>query len=88
MRIGLYPGTFDPITHGHIDIIRRASKLVDRLVAQAAPFAPVYHLGQRVEALSGDRATGFRLATSAGTEIACKAVVIADGVPGVSEVIG
>jgi pantetheine-phosphate adenylyltransferase len=31
-RIGLYPGTFDPITNGHIDIITRSAKLVDRLV--------------------------------------------------------
>lgn len=31
-RIGVYPGTFDPITLGHADIIRRGSKLVDRLV--------------------------------------------------------
>ena len=31
-RIGLYPGTFDPITFGHIDIIRRAFRLVDHLV--------------------------------------------------------
>jgi pantetheine-phosphate adenylyltransferase len=32
MRIGVYPGTFDPITLGHMDIIRRGAKLVDRLV--------------------------------------------------------
>ncbi len=31
-RIGIYPGTFDPITLGHADIIRRSSKLVDRLI--------------------------------------------------------
>ena len=31
-RIGVYPGTFDPVTLGHIDIIRRGAKLVDRLV--------------------------------------------------------
>ena len=31
-RIGLYPGTFDPITNGHIDIIGRAVKLVDKLI--------------------------------------------------------
>ncbi|WP_338465821.1 pantetheine-phosphate adenylyltransferase [Novosphingobium sp. ZN18A2] len=31
-RIGVYPGTFDPITLGHIDIIRRGAKLVDRLI--------------------------------------------------------
>ena len=32
MRIGVYPGTFDPVTYGHMDIIRRGAKLVDRLV--------------------------------------------------------
>ena len=31
-RIGVYPGTFDPVTLGHIDIIRRGAKLVDQLV--------------------------------------------------------
>ena len=31
-RIGIYPGTFDPITRGHADIIRRAARLVDRLI--------------------------------------------------------
>jgi len=35
-RIGLYPGTFDPITLGHMDIIRRAAKLVDHLVVGVA----------------------------------------------------
>ena len=32
VRIGVYPGTFDPITLGHMDIIRRGAKLVDRLI--------------------------------------------------------
>jgi pantetheine-phosphate adenylyltransferase len=32
MRIGVYPGTFDPVTLGHADIIRRGAKLVDRLI--------------------------------------------------------
>lgn len=32
MRIGIYPGSFDPVTYGHIDIIMRASKLVDHLI--------------------------------------------------------
>ena len=31
-RVGIYPGTFDPITRGHLDIIRRGAKLVDRLI--------------------------------------------------------
>lgn len=32
MRIGYYPGSFDPVTNGHLDVIRRAGALVDRLV--------------------------------------------------------
>lgn len=35
-RVGVYPGTFDPITLGHMDIIRRASKVVDRLIVAVA----------------------------------------------------
>lgn len=35
-RIGIYPGTFDPVTHGHMDIIRRSLKVVDRLVVGVA----------------------------------------------------
>jgi pantetheine-phosphate adenylyltransferase len=32
MRVGLYPGSFDPVTFGHVDIVRRAGRLLDRLV--------------------------------------------------------
>ena len=49
-RVGLYPGTFDPITNGHIDIIRRASKIVDRLVIGVAINAgkgPLFTLPER-----------------------------------------
>ena len=35
-RIGIYPGTFDPITKGHLHIIKRASKLVDKLIISVA----------------------------------------------------
>jgi len=32
LRVGLYPGSFDPVTYGHVDIVRRAAHLVDKLV--------------------------------------------------------
>jgi pantetheine-phosphate adenylyltransferase len=51
-RVGLYPGTFDPITNGHLDIIRRAVKLVDHLVLGVAINAskgPLFSLQERVE---------------------------------------
>ena len=35
-RVGIYPGTFDPITNGHVDIIRRAARIVDRLIVGVA----------------------------------------------------
>ncbi|MBW8733953.1 MAG: pantetheine-phosphate adenylyltransferase [Asticcacaulis sp.] len=63
-RIGLYPGTFDPITNGHSDIIGRAVKLVDRLVIGVAKNigkAPMFSLDERVEmireqiSIHGDR---------------------------------
>ena len=69
MRIGLYPGTFDPITLGHIDIIRRASLLVDRLVLGVAinrDKAPLFNLEERVEMLEKDCAD---LSEQTGTEI-------------------
>ncbi len=37
IKTGLYPGTFDPVTRGHLDIIMRSSKLVDRLVIGVLP---------------------------------------------------
>jgi pantetheine-phosphate adenylyltransferase len=49
--IGLYPGTFDPVTLGHLDIIKRAVKLVDHLVigvATNAPKNPMFTLEERV----------------------------------------
>lgn len=55
MRIGLYPGTFDPITNGHADIIGRAVKLVDRLVigvAQNIGKGPMFSVDERVEMIS------------------------------------
>ncbi len=51
-RVGLYPGTFDPITNGHLDIIGRAVKLVDQLIIGVAvnrDKGPLFSLEERVE---------------------------------------
>ena len=61
MRIGLYPGTFDPVTNGHLDIIGRAVKLVDRLVIGVArndDKGPLFTTNERVEMLR-EEATRF-----------------------------
>jgi thioredoxin reductase (NADPH) len=57
-----------------------AAELIDRLVEQAAPFAPVYHLGQRVETLARQPDGRWLVGTSAGTLIDAAAVIVAAGV--------
>lgn len=57
MRIGFYPGTFDPVTLGHSDIIRRALRLVDQLVIGVAinrDKGPLFSLEERVALLEAD----------------------------------
>jgi pantetheine-phosphate adenylyltransferase len=52
LRVGIYPGTFDPITNGHTDIIRRAARVVDRLVVGVARNdgkGPLFSTNERVE---------------------------------------
>ena len=69
MRIGLYPGTFDPITLGHLDIISRAALLVDRLVIGVAinrDKGPLFSLEDRVAMIKAECAA---LGTATGTEI-------------------
>lgn len=69
MRIGLYPGTFDPITLGHIDIIQRATALVDRLVIGVAinrDKGPLFSLEERVAMVEAEcesiaKATGCEI---------------------------
>ena len=69
MRVGLYPGTFDPITLGHLDIIRRAAALVDKLVIGVAinrDKGPLFSLEERVAMIEAEvgelsEATGIEI---------------------------
>lgn len=70
MRTGLYPGTFDPITLGHIDIIKRARVLVDKLVIGVAvnrDKQPLFNLPERVAMVTAEAA---KLSRDIETEIA------------------
>lgn len=69
MRVGLYPGTFDPVTMGHLDIIKRAALLVDRLVIGVAinrDKGPLFTLEERVAMIESECAA---LSKETGTEI-------------------
>lgn len=56
-RIGLYPGTFDPVTNGHLDVIGRAARLLDKLVVGVAMNTgkgPMFSLEERVELVTAE----------------------------------
>jgi len=56
-RVGLYPGTFDPVTNGHLDVIGRAARLLDRLVVGVSVStgkAPLFSLEERVELVQAE----------------------------------
>ncbi len=68
-RVGVYPGTFDPVTNGHLDIIGRAARLVDRLVVGVAVNtgkSPLFGLDERVELVAAEMTA---LAERTGTVI-------------------
>lgn len=68
-RIGLYPGTFDPVTNGHLDVIGRAARLLDKLVVGVAVNTgkgPLFPLEERVELVQAEIAT---IASRNGMEI-------------------
>lgn len=71
MRTALYPGTFDPVTHGHIDIIRRACSLVDKLVIGVAinrDKGPLFTLEERVAMVQAE-------CVPLGQDVGCEIVV-------------
>jgi pantetheine-phosphate adenylyltransferase len=56
-RVGLYPGTFDPVTLGHADIVRRGAKLVDRLivgVTTSSAKSPMFSFEERVAMMEAE----------------------------------
>jgi pantetheine-phosphate adenylyltransferase len=56
-RIGVYPGTFDPVTNGHLDVIARAARLLDRLIIGVAVNvgkSPLFPLDERVELVQAE----------------------------------
>jgi len=58
-RVGLYPGTFDPVTLGHLDIVKRAVKLVDHLVIGVATNAsktPLFSIEERIDMMRHEAA--------------------------------
>jgi pantetheine-phosphate adenylyltransferase len=68
-HVGMYPGTFDPVTNGHIDIIARAARMFHRLVvgvAENAGKGPLFPLVERVELVQAEVAA---IAARTGTEI-------------------
>lgn len=71
-RVGLYPGTFDPITNGHLDVIRRtATHIVDKLVVAVARNigkAPMFSVDERVQMVQ-DEIDAFGNSLKASIEV-------------------
>jgi pantetheine-phosphate adenylyltransferase len=75
MRVGLYPGSFDPVTYGHVDIVRRAAHLVDKLVIAVGTHHdkhPLFTADERVNLTS-------EVLTPVAKEIGLKLVVTTYG---------
>lgn len=86
-RIGVYPGTFDPITLGHMDIIRRGAKLVDRLIVGVttnASKSPMFSDEERIAMVerevaaigAGIQVVGFDSLLMDFAEAQCASVII------------
>ena len=90
-RIALYPGTFDPVTNGHLDIISRAARLVDRLVIGVAiniGKGPLFELAERVELVQAEvkpiaARTGTTIEVRLRRSDGVAQIAVADNGPGI-----
>jgi pantetheine-phosphate adenylyltransferase len=87
MAVAIYPGSFDPITHGHIDIARRACKLFSKLVIAvvANPHKnPLFTLEERVkltkQALREEAVSGIEVTSYDGLLVECARIHGADAI--------
>lgn len=78
MRKALYPGSFDPITHGHLDVLRRAKRLFDTLIVavvenprKAPLFSAVERRGLVEAALAEEQVRGVKVTTYSGLLVEC-----------------
>ncbi|MBX9786245.1 MAG: pantetheine-phosphate adenylyltransferase, partial [Alphaproteobacteria bacterium] len=72
LHIGIYPGTFDPITLGHLDIIQRATRILDRLIIAVATNSektPLFSIEERIHLIEQEIKP---LSLPQGVEIAVK----------------
>jgi pantetheine-phosphate adenylyltransferase len=72
LRVGVYPGTFDPITFGHIDIIQRSTRVVDKLIVAVAANdgkGPLLSLAERVELVEAEMKALHNSGNGNGTRI-------------------
>jgi len=98
-RTGIYPGTFDPVTNGHMDIISRATSVVDQLIVGVAINAgkgPLFNLDERVNMveheislLPGDVSERVKVRPFEGLltnfAVSCDATLIVRGLRAVSD---
>ncbi len=76
LRVGVYPGTFDPVTKGHMDIVTRAAALVDKLVVAVADNAdkgPLFDAAERVAMVEAELQAEFEARRAQGCQVEVRA---------------
>ncbi|MDX2108642.1 MAG: pantetheine-phosphate adenylyltransferase [Verrucomicrobiota bacterium] len=67
MRIAIYPGTFDPVTKGHLDVLHRACRIFDKVIMAVAPSStkgPLFTVPERVELIRANIEPGYNVEVS------------------------